>query len=182
MTYAARGLARKVTTLAYSCGVPYRPIGIVEVRYGLQSHDLYHLPLGFRPADEGWNASVWPVDAAGNPPAGPRLVGGRGPTFRIGMASPGAYRMRVVDLRSGFALPEGKQDAEWEDPDSIIDDIEAGMHGTKHERVTDRLAAIQRAIDLAEDGDIVLLAGKGHEKYQDIGGRTQPFDVRRSCG
>jgi maltokinase len=37
---------------------PMLAIAIVEVRYGLQSHDLYHLPLGFRPADEGWTASV----------------------------------------------------------------------------------------------------------------------------
>jgi UDP-N-acetylmuramoyl-L-alanyl-D-glutamate--2,6-diaminopimelate ligase len=65
-----------------------------------------------------------------------------------------------------------------EDPDSIIDDIEAGMHGTRHERVTDRLAAIQRAIDVAEDGDIVLLAGKGHETYQIRGTTSYPFDEK----
>lgn len=63
-----------------------------------------------------------------------------------------------------------------EDPDAIIDDIEVGMHGSKHERVTDRLSAIQRAIDLAEDGDIVLLAGKGHETYQIRGTTSYPFD------
>jgi UDP-N-acetylmuramoyl-L-alanyl-D-glutamate--2,6-diaminopimelate ligase len=65
-----------------------------------------------------------------------------------------------------------------EDPDSIIDDIEAGMHGSKHERITDRLAAIQRAIDLAEEGDIVLLAGKGHETYQIRGTTSYPFDEK----
>jgi len=65
-----------------------------------------------------------------------------------------------------------------EDPDSIIDDIEAGMRGSKHERVTDRLAAIQRAIDMAEDGDIVLLAGKGHETYQIRGTTSYPFDEK----
>lgn len=65
-----------------------------------------------------------------------------------------------------------------EDPDSIIDDIEAGMRGSKHERVTDRLAAIRRAIDLAEDGDIVLLAGKGHETYQIRGTTSYPFDEK----
>jgi maltokinase len=37
---------------------PMLAIAIVEVRYGLQTHDLYHLPLGFRPADEGWSGSV----------------------------------------------------------------------------------------------------------------------------
>ena len=65
-----------------------------------------------------------------------------------------------------------------EDPDSIIDDIEAGMRGSSHERVTDRLSAIQRAIDLAEDGDIVLLAGKGHETYQIRGKTSYPFDEK----
>jgi UDP-N-acetylmuramoyl-L-alanyl-D-glutamate--2,6-diaminopimelate ligase len=65
-----------------------------------------------------------------------------------------------------------------EDPDSIIDDIEAGMRESKHERVTDRLAAIQRAIDMAQDGDIVLLAGKGHETYQIRGTTSYPFDEK----
>ncbi len=65
-----------------------------------------------------------------------------------------------------------------EDPDSIIDDIEAGMRESKHERVTDRLAAIRRAIDMAEDGDIVLLAGKGHETYQIRGTTSYPFDEK----
>ena len=37
---------------------PILAIAIVEVRYGLQTHDLYHLPLGFRPSGEGWNESV----------------------------------------------------------------------------------------------------------------------------
>jgi UDP-N-acetylmuramoyl-L-alanyl-D-glutamate--2,6-diaminopimelate ligase len=65
-----------------------------------------------------------------------------------------------------------------EDPDAIIDDIEAGMRGTGHERVTDRLAAIQRALELADDGDIVLLAGKGHETYQIRGTTSYPFDEK----
>jgi len=65
-----------------------------------------------------------------------------------------------------------------EDPDAIIDDIEAGMRDSKHERVTDRLSAIQRAIDIAEDGDIVLLAGKGHETYQIRGTTSYPFDEK----
>jgi UDP-N-acetylmuramoyl-L-alanyl-D-glutamate--2,6-diaminopimelate ligase len=65
-----------------------------------------------------------------------------------------------------------------EDPDSIIDEIETGMHESKHERITDRHAAIQRAIDLAEDGDIILLAGKGHETYQIRGTTSYPFDEK----
>jgi UDP-N-acetylmuramoyl-L-alanyl-D-glutamate--2,6-diaminopimelate ligase len=65
-----------------------------------------------------------------------------------------------------------------EDPDAIIDDIEAGMRASKHQRVTDRLSAIQRAMDMAEDGDIVLLAGKGHETYQIRGTTSYPFDEK----
>jgi UDP-N-acetylmuramoyl-L-alanyl-D-glutamate--2,6-diaminopimelate ligase len=65
-----------------------------------------------------------------------------------------------------------------EDPDAIIDDIEAGMRSSKHERITDRLSAIRRAIDLARDGDIVLLAGKGHETYQIRGTTSYPFDEK----
>jgi len=65
-----------------------------------------------------------------------------------------------------------------EDPDAIIDDIETGMNTSKHERVTDRLSAIRRAIDLAGDGDIVLLAGKGHETYQIRGTTSYPFDEK----
>jgi UDP-N-acetylmuramoyl-L-alanyl-D-glutamate--2,6-diaminopimelate ligase len=65
-----------------------------------------------------------------------------------------------------------------EDPDAIIDDIEAGMRGSQHERVTDRLSAIRRAIDLAGEDDIVLLAGKGHETYQIRGTTSYPFDEK----
>ena len=65
-----------------------------------------------------------------------------------------------------------------EDPDAIIDEIEAGMRRGKHERITDRLSAIQRAVDIAKEGDIVLLAGKGHETYQIRGTTSYPFDEK----
>jgi UDP-N-acetylmuramoyl-L-alanyl-D-glutamate--2,6-diaminopimelate ligase len=65
-----------------------------------------------------------------------------------------------------------------EDPDAIIDDIEAGMQRARHERITDRLRAIRRAIEIARDGDIVLLAGKGHETYQVRGTTSYPFDEK----
>jgi UDP-N-acetylmuramoyl-L-alanyl-D-glutamate--2,6-diaminopimelate ligase len=65
-----------------------------------------------------------------------------------------------------------------EDPDAIIDDIEAGMTLSHHERVTDRLSAIKRALDIAQPDDIVLLAGKGHETYQIRGTTSFPFDEK----
>ena len=65
-----------------------------------------------------------------------------------------------------------------EDPERILDDIEAGMTSGEHERIEDRRAAIARAIALAGDGDVVLLAGKGHETYQIRGTVKHPFDER----
>ena len=65
-----------------------------------------------------------------------------------------------------------------EDPDRIIDDIEAGMRGTNHERITDRHDAIARALTIAAPDDVVVLAGKGHETYQIRGTIAYPFDER----
>ena len=65
-----------------------------------------------------------------------------------------------------------------EDPDRIIDDIEAGMHGPNHERITDRHDAIARALTIAAPDDVIVLAGKGHETYQIRGTIAYPFDER----
>jgi UDP-N-acetylmuramoyl-L-alanyl-D-glutamate--2,6-diaminopimelate ligase len=64
-----------------------------------------------------------------------------------------------------------------EDPERILDDIETGMTGA-HERIVDRHRAIERALDVAEDDDVVLLAGKGHETYQVRGTTKHPFDEK----
>jgi UDP-N-acetylmuramoyl-L-alanyl-D-glutamate--2,6-diaminopimelate ligase len=62
-----------------------------------------------------------------------------------------------------------------EDPEAIMAEIAAGAPDA--ERVVDRRAAIDRAIALAAAGDVVVVAGKGHERYQEFeGGRTLPFD------
>ena len=66
-----------------------------------------------------------------------------------------------------------------EDPERILDDIEAGMGGTAHERIEDRRDAIARALELASPDDLVLLAGKGHETYQIRGTTKLPFDERQ---
>ena len=68
-----------------------------------------------------------------------------------------------------------------EDPERILDDIEAGMH-TPHERIEDRRAAIAHAIRSAKSGDVVVLAGKGHEDYQIRGTVKFPFDERIIVG
>ncbi len=65
-----------------------------------------------------------------------------------------------------------------EDPEKILDDIERGIGDKKHERIADRRAAIFRAIELAEAGDVVLILGKGHETYQILNSGTIHFDDR----
>jgi UDP-N-acetylmuramoyl-L-alanyl-D-glutamate--2,6-diaminopimelate ligase len=65
-----------------------------------------------------------------------------------------------------------------EDPERILDEVEAGMGSRPHYRLADRRAAIAQALELARLGDTVLLAGKGHETYQVVGTEKQPFDER----
>lgn len=65
-----------------------------------------------------------------------------------------------------------------ENPETIIDEIERGM-SSHHERLSDRRQAIARAIEIADPGDTILLAGKGHETYQVIGTEKRPFDERQ---
>ncbi|MGE5099020.1 MAG: UDP-N-acetylmuramoyl-L-alanyl-D-glutamate--2,6-diaminopimelate ligase [Deltaproteobacteria bacterium] len=65
-----------------------------------------------------------------------------------------------------------------EDPEAIMDDIEEGMHSTNHERIEDRRAAIERALEIATPGDVIVLAGKGHETYQVRGTTKLPFDEK----
>src|SRR5580704_4313177 len=66
-----------------------------------------------------------------------------------------------------------------EDPEQIIRDIEEGLNTAakrKYISITDRKEAIRTALNLAAAEDIVLIAGKGHEKYQEIKGVKYPFD------
>lgn len=63
-----------------------------------------------------------------------------------------------------------------EDPMAIIAEILPGIGGAAHRVEPDRRAAIALALSLAEPGDIVLVAGKGHEATQTIGGVVTPFD------
>lgn len=66
-----------------------------------------------------------------------------------------------------------------EDPSEIIKEMEAGISITNRSRtisIVDRKEAIKTACHLANAGDIILVAGKGHEKYQEIAGIKYPFD------
>ncbi len=66
-----------------------------------------------------------------------------------------------------------------ENPETILDEMEAGVPGEyfkKILRITDRKAAIKSAVMSAKKGDIILIAGKGHESYQDVNGTKFHFD------
>ena len=72
-----------------------------------------------------------------------------------------------------------------EDPDRIIDEIRRGIDssttadtGPPHLGITDRSMAIERAVNEAEPGDAVVIAGKGHETSQVVGDERRPFDDR----
>jgi UDP-N-acetylmuramoyl-L-alanyl-D-glutamate--2,6-diaminopimelate ligase len=66
-----------------------------------------------------------------------------------------------------------------EDPEKILDDIEQGMTEKNHERIEDRRAAIERALEIATPRDVIVLAGKGHETYQVRGTARLPFDEKQ---
>lgn len=69
-----------------------------------------------------------------------------------------------------------------EDPAVIISEMESGVNIVNKKKVlsiADRLEAIRTACHLAAPGDIILIAGKGHEKYQDINGVKHPFDDKK---
>ena len=65
-----------------------------------------------------------------------------------------------------------------EPPLDIIADIERYMQNAPYAVIPDRKEAIEYAVSIAEEGDIVLLAGKGHETYQLVGGKKEPFCER----
>lgn len=69
-----------------------------------------------------------------------------------------------------------------EDPEKILDDMEEGIEKEMEEktlRISDRKQAIKTAVKLSGKGDILLIAGKGHEKYQEIKGEKVPFDDKK---
>ncbi len=105
------------------------------------------------------------VGAGGNRDKGKRPI----------MAAEAAKRSQRVILTS-----DNPRD---EDPLSIIADMEAGLDDEMRRRtlsIADRLQAIRTAVSLAKPGDVVLVAGKGHEDYQEIKGVKHHFDDREA--
>jgi UDP-N-acetylmuramoyl-L-alanyl-D-glutamate--2,6-diaminopimelate ligase len=108
------------------------------------------------------------------PSIGGRLIvvfgcgGDRDPGKRPGMG-------RIGVAGSDYAIITS-DNPRREDPAAIVNDTVAGLRSGGWEAIVDRREAIGRALDLAGPEDGVLLAGKGHETYQEVGGERHPFD------
>ncbi len=90
------------------------------------------------------------------------------------------YEMGEVSGRMADLTIITSDNPRTEEPQAIIDDIKIGIAKTdgKYVEICDRKEAIAYAIDHGESGDIIVLAGKGHEDYQEINGVKYPMDER----
>lgn len=90
------------------------------------------------------------------------------------------YEMGEVSGRLADLTIITSDNPRFEEPKAIIDDIIVGISKTdgKYVSIEDRREAIKYAITNAKDGDIIILAGKGHEDYQEIEGKKYPMDER----
>jgi len=82
---------------------------------------------------------------------------------------------KVADRSADYAIITSDNPRN-EDPGAIVDETEKGFRSSHYEKIVDRTEAINRAVALAQPRDIVLIAGKGHENYQEFADYTIPFD------
>ena len=89
-------------------------------------------------------------------------------------------RMGEVACRLSNRVVITSDNPRFEDPLRIIGEIESGVKNdfSNYDIEPDRHSAIERALKLASEGDIVIIAGKGHENYQIVKGKALPFDDR----
>ena len=90
------------------------------------------------------------------------------------------YEMGEVSGRLADLTVITSDNPRYEDPQAIIDDIKTGMAKTdgKYAEIKDRKEAIRYVISHGQKGDVIVLAGKGHEDYQEIKGVKYPMDER----
>jgi UDP-N-acetylmuramoyl-L-alanyl-D-glutamate--2,6-diaminopimelate ligase len=159
-------------------GVPADAIAEALPRFG-------RVPGRFEPVDEGQDFGVL-VDYAHTPEALENVLraarevtqGRLHVVFGAGGDRDRGKRPKMGDAARRLAdrVLVTSDNPRSEDPDAIIDEVMAGA-GPSAERITDRRAAIARAIETAVAGDVVIIAGKGHEQGQEFeDGRKEPFD------
>jgi len=87
--------------------------------------------------------------------------------------------MAAISAKYSDRIVVTSDNPRFENPEEIINDIKAGFEAKDRARalfITDRREAIRTALALASEGAIVLVAGKGHENYQDVNGVKHHFD------
>ncbi len=161
-------------------------VGVADAAAGLER--AARVPGRFEPIDEGQGFAVL-VDYAHTPDslenvlrAARRLTAGR----LIAVFGAGGDRDRDKRPKMGRAGAEladlaliTSDNPRSEDPAAIVAEVAAGADGDGVEVEVDRRAAIALALERAEPGDTVVIAGKGHEQGQEFeGGRKVPFDDR----
>jgi UDP-N-acetylmuramoyl-L-alanyl-D-glutamate--2,6-diaminopimelate ligase len=90
-------------------------------------------------------------------------------------------KMAEISARGSTRTILTSDNPRTEDPEKILDDMEAGITPEirkKVLRIADRKEAIRTAVMLSNRGDVILVAGKGHETYQEIKGVKHHFDDR----
>jgi UDP-N-acetylmuramoyl-L-alanyl-D-glutamate--2,6-diaminopimelate ligase len=90
-------------------------------------------------------------------------------------------KMAAISAEGSTRLILTSDNPRTEDPEKILDDMESGItpeFKNRTIRITDRREAIKTAVMLANPGDVILVAGKGHETYQEINGVKYHFDDR----
>jgi UDP-N-acetylmuramoyl-L-alanyl-D-glutamate--2,6-diaminopimelate ligase len=163
---------------AHSLGVAGETIAAALPRFG-------RVPGRFEPVDEGQDFGVL-VDYAHTPEALENVLraarevtqGRLHVVFGAGGDRDRGKRPLMGDAARRLAdrVLVTSDNPRSEDPDSIIDAVMEGA-GSGAERITDRRRAIAHAIETAAAGDVVIIAGKGHEQGQEFGnGRKEPFD------
>ncbi len=143
-----------------------QPVTRTDARLPLAVVDYAHTPdalanalAALRPLAQRRGGLLWCVFGAG---------GDRDPGKRPLMAAV------VEGLADRVVLTSDNPRSE--SPESILDAVQAGLNRAPALRDGDRAAAIRRVIALADASDVVLIAGKGHESYQEIAGVRHPFD------
>jgi len=175
--------------LAASCAALARGLSLDEI--AAAARELRQVPGRFQAVSSGDTGITVVVDYAHTDDAlrnlialARELVGERGGRV-ITLFGCGGDRDRTKRPRMGRAAAEGSDlvvltsdNPRSEEPMAIIEEALAGVRATNTECIVepDRAAAIAIAIRAARTGDIVLLAGKGHEKEQVLRDRTVPFD------
>lgn len=162
-------------------------LGVPAGRAARGAAAVAHVPGRFERIDRGQPFTVW-VDYAHTEDALSRVLDAAREVSEgrvLLVFGCGGDRDRSKRPRMGEAAARGadfvvatSDNPRGEDPRAILEEIRPGLEGVEHVVEPDRRRAIRRAIDAARPGDLVVVAGKGHETGQVTGGRTEPFDDR----